>query len=51
MPSNGTVSFIFAFESDFGKNSNKEGIFQSSGTIVLSPKRKMGVYKRKVAHL
>jgi len=48
---NGAACFELDFEGDFQKNNKKGDIFQGSGTIVLSPKRDMGVYKKKVAHL
>lgn len=47
MPNNGAAAFTLDFEGDFQKNTNKGDIFHGSGTIVLSPNRKMGVYKDK----
>lgn len=47
MPNNGAASFSLEFEGDFQKDTTKEDIFQGSGTIVLSPKRQMGIYKAK----
>lgn len=47
IPNSGAACFTLSFEGDFQKNNNKEDIFQGSGTIVLSPKRDMGVYKKK----
>lgn len=47
IPQNGAACFTLDFEGDFQKNTNNEGIFHGSGTIVLSPNREMGVYKEK----
>ncbi|WP_026451684.1 hypothetical protein [Aequorivita capsosiphonis] len=46
-PNLGGACFKLSFEGDFKKNDNKKDIYQGSGTIVLSPKRAMGVYKEK----
>jgi len=44
---NGAACFELDFEGEFQKNNNKGDIYQGSGTIILSPKRAMGVYKKK----
>jgi len=44
---NGAACFELDFDGDFQKNNSKEDIYSGSGTIVLSPKRDMGVYKEK----
>lgn len=46
-PNMGGTCFTLNFEGDFQKNGKKEDIYHGSGTIVLSPKRAMGVYKEK----
>jgi hypothetical protein len=43
----GAACYTFDFEGDFQKNSKKGDIFHDSGTIVLSPKHQVGVYKEK----
>lgn len=47
MPKHGAACFKLNFEGDFQKNGNKTDIYHGSGTIVLSPKRAMGIYKKK----
>lgn len=46
-PNLGGACFKLSFEGEFQKNANKDDIYHGSGTIVLSPKRAMGVYKKK----
>lgn len=48
LPNNGAACFTLEFEGEFQKNNDKKDIYQGSGKIVLSPKSKMGVYKKKL---
>ncbi|AFL81568.1 hypothetical protein Aeqsu_2105 [Aequorivita sublithincola DSM 14238] len=47
MPMSGAACFTLNFEGEFQKNGNKEDIYHGSGTIVISPEKAMGVYKKK----
>ncbi|MGO1585897.1 MAG: hypothetical protein ACTHXJ_07985 [Mesonia sp.] len=47
VPITGAACFTLDFEGDFQKNAKKENVYQGSGTIVISPEREMGVYKKK----
>ncbi|MGO3183266.1 MAG: hypothetical protein ACTIJ9_10570 [Aequorivita sp.] len=43
----GAARYTLNFECDFQKNGKKRDIFHGSGTIVMSPKHQVGVYKEK----